>query len=249
MNSDKTGILKKGVFVLFWLLIWEAAYFLIDSPILLSAPHKIIITLAGLLKTASFYIVVFSSFIRISCGFLLGLVLGTVLAVFAYMNPLFKSFIEPPLKLIKTVPVASFVILALLWISSKNLAVLISFLMVLPVIYANLYTGLASTDKQLLEMCAVFKVSKLRVLRYVYFPSVIPALVSAISVALGFCWKSGIAAEVIGLPKNAIGTNLYEAKLYLMTDELFAWTVVIVAVSVLFEKLVMTGIKKFAAKI
>ena len=51
------------------------------------------------------------------------------------------------------------------------------------------------------------------------------------------CIRDRIAAEIIGIPKGSIGENLYNAKIYLETPDLFAWTFVIIAVSVLFEKI------------
>ena len=148
------------------------------------------------------------------------------------------------MKVIKATPIASFVILALIWVSSKNLAVLIAFLIVLPVTYTNVLKGLSETDSQLLEMARVFRMPYGRKLRYIYGPAVRPYLLSAVSLGLGMCWKAGIAAEVIGLPARSIGRELYDAKLYLMTPELFAWTIVIIVLSAGFEKLVMAVLRR-----
>lgn len=179
--------------------------------------------------------------------FFLAVGAGILFAVAASLSGLVRALLNPLLRLIKAVPVASFIILALFWLStSRNLSVLISFLMVLPVIYTNVLQGIASTEPELLEMARVFRIPFGKRLRYIYIPAVLPYFVSACSVGLGFCFKSGIAAEVIGLPQNSIGAQLYEAKLYLMTAELFAWTAVIVMVSVVFEKLVMLLVRLLA---
>ena len=130
---------------------------------------------------------------------------------------------------IKTIPVASFIIFVLIWFSSQNLAVLISFLMVLPVIYTNVLDGIRATDPQLLEMAQVFQIPTARKIRYLYVPQVMPFFQSGCSVALGLCWKSGIAAEVIGMPQGSIGEKLQQAKVYLDTPDLFAWTLVIIS--------------------
>jgi NitT/TauT family transport system permease protein len=148
------------------------------------------------------------------------------------------------MRLIKAMPVASFIILALLWINSSNLSVLISFLMVIPIIYSNVKLGLKSADEKLLQMAKVYQISRRKKIIAIYIPAVTPYFIAAVSVGLGFCWKAGIAAEVIGNPVGSIGNRLYEAKLYLMTEELFAWTTVIIIISILFENVVMSLLRR-----
>ena len=145
--------------------------------------------------------------------------------------------------MIKSVPVASFIILCLIWLSSGSLSVFISFLMVLPIVYTNMLQGIQSTDSKLLDMAHVFRMSWFRKLRYIYIPHLKPYLMSACSVSIGLAWKAGIAAEVIGIPDGSIGEKLYEAKVYLDSADLFAWTFVIVFVSVIFEKLFLRALK------
>ena len=148
----------------------------------------------------------------------------------------------------KTVPVASFVILALIWTGSKNLSVFISFLVVYPMIHVNTKAGLISADRELLEMAEVFHVPFIRRAFYIYRTALYPYLKSACRTALGMGFKSGIAAEVIGVPDGSIGEGLYLAKIYLSTAELFAWTVVIILVSSLFEKGFLWILRKCAGK-
>jgi len=145
---------------------------------------------------------------------------------------------------IRSVPVASFIILVLVWFSSKTLSVLIAFLMVLPIIYSGVLTGISTCDRQLTEMARVFRLSNARSIRYIYLPQVIPFFRSGCGSALGLCWKAGIAAEVIGMPVGSIGEKLQQAKVYLDTPDLFAWTLVIVLVSLLFERIFMLLLNK-----
>ena len=147
-----------------------------------------------------------------------------------------RELLAPAMLTIRSVPVASFIILALIWFSSRNLAVLISFLMVLPVIYSNVLEGIAATDRQLLEMAQVFRIPAGRRIRYLYVPQVLPFFHAGCAVALGLCWKAGVAAEVIGMPQGSIGERLQQAKVYLDTPDLFAWTLVVVLISLAFEK-------------
>lgn len=122
---------------------------------------------------------------------------------------------------VKAVPVASFIILILIWVPSRNLSIVISFLMVLPVIYTNVLNGIRSTDPKLLEMARVFRIPLFRRIRYIYLSQLLPFLRTGFSLSLGLCWKAGVAAEVIGIPKGSIGEKLYEAKVYLETPDLF----------------------------
>ncbi len=140
---------------------------------------------------------------------------------------------------IKSTPVASFVILALVWIKGENLSTFIAFLMVLPVIWQSVHTGLGSADPELLEMARVYRFSRGKKLRYLYLPAALPYLISAMRVGLGFSWKSGIAGEVIAIPSQAIGTQLYNAKIYLDMPGLFAWTIVIILLSAAIERVVL----------
>lgn len=244
--------LKGCVAICFWILMWQLLVIVLDRKsgglmggrLLVASPLETVKTLFSLIQTADFWKAVGHSFGKIAGGFFLAVLAGVICAVIASGSGVIRALLTPVLRLIKAVPVASFIILALFWLSSsRNLSVLISFLMVLPVIYTNVLQGIESTEKELLEMATVFRIPFGKRIRFIYLPAVLPYFVSACSVGLGFCFKSGIAAEIIGLPANSIGERLYEAKLYLLTEDLFAWTAVIVLVSVVFEKAVMLLVK------
>jgi len=228
--------------VLFWLLVWQLVSMALGSEILLVSPLRVLTCLWGLIQTAVFWQSLAYSLLRIALGFTLGLLCGILLSFGSSRFSRMRELLFPFMSAIKAVPVASFIILALVWFSSKNLAVLISFLMVLPIIYASVLQGIESRDPRMLEMAAVFRVRPLRRFVFIDIPSVFPYLLSGCKSALGLAWKSGIAAEVIGIPKGSIGEHLQRAKVYLETPELFAWTVVIVLVSVLCEKLFLRGL-------
>ena len=253
-KKKAAGWIKSAAAVLFWILLWQVLVLWLDyksnmpaGNILVASPLETIKMLGILVRTTEFWSAVGYSFVKIAGGFFLALLAGVLCAVLASVSGVIKALLNPILRLIKAVPVASFIILALFWLSSsKNLSILISFLMVLPVIYTNVLQGIQATERELLEMAMVFRIPMGKRIRYIYIPAVMPYFVSACSVGLGFCFKSGIAAEIIGLPDGSIGERLYDAKLYLLTEELFAWTVVIVLVSVLFEKAVMLLVKAAA---
>lgn len=245
----KRKIIEKTISVILALAIWQAAAMALDSSLLLVSPLRVAGRLFELLGEASFYSAIGFSLARIIAGFVIGLGAGCLLAAFAGRYRAVQVFLWPYITVIKTTPVASFIILCLIWLNSSSLPVFIAFLMVLPIVYSNVLEGIRSTDKKLLEMAKLYKVSAGRKLRYIYLPQLRPYLSSACSVALGLSWKAGIAAEVIGIPDGSIGEMLYNAKVYLNSPELFAWTAVIILVSVLFEKLFIFLLNKVYEKI
>lgn len=225
--------------VLFWLLVWQFAAMLMDQPLLLVSPWDTLKRLSSLVLEPIFWKSIAFSVGKIMLGFGLSCVLGIVLAALAYRFRPVRQLLSPLTATIKAIPVASFVILALLWVSSKNLSILISVMIGFPVIYLNTLTGLDSIDHKLVEMAQVFRVPLGKKIGVVYFSQVLPFLQSGLNVAVGLCWKSGVAAEVIGIPSGSVGQQLYNAKVYLETADLFCWTVVIVLLSVACEKLLM----------
>lgn len=223
--------------VALWLVAWEAASAAIDARIVLVGPLEVASRLAELVATQGFWGSVALSLGRIAAGFSLAAACGVALAALASRAAAVRALLAPVVGAVKAVPVASFVILVLLWVPSRDLSVVISFLMAFPIVYTNVLEGISQTDPQLLEMAEVFGVRGLDRVRSVYAAQVLPYLRAALSLALGLSWKSGIAAEVIGLPDFSIGEHLYDAKVYLDTPDLFAWTVVIVLLSVGVEAL------------
>ena len=239
-NVRKRSVRRRGVrlwAVAFWLLVWQIAAMWIGQEILLASPVSVLQRLFQLCLEGDFWASIAFSFVRIILGFLLACLCGVIFAAVSSRFLRFRELLAPLMAVVKSTPVASFIILVLIWVPSRNLSIFISFLMVTPIIYANVLGGIEHTDRKLLEMADVFRVPFGRRLRYIYLPQTMPFFRAACSVSLGLCWKAGVAAEVIGIPKGSVGERLYQAKIYLETPDLFAWTVVIILISLLFEKL------------
>ena len=239
-NYKRIGIFAtRAVSLVFWIIIWYIVAEKVDTKILLPSPTDVLIRLKMLIFEESFIISIANSFFRILKGFFLALVSGVFLAIISGAFKLVKIIVSPFMSALKSVPVASFVILSLIWLESEQLSGFIAYVMVLPVIYINVLGGISSRDEKMLEMAKVFGFSPLKKLLYIYTPAVIPFFKSGCSIALGLCWKAGIAAELIGVPSGTIGEQLYFSKIYILTEDLFAWTIVIILISIVFEKLFM----------
>lgn len=241
-NTRLSPALRLGA-VAVWLLLWQLASMAVGLPLLLPSPLAVLLRLGQLCTGADFWLTVASSLLRILLGFLLGVLFGTALAGLCWRFRLIDALARPLLGMLKSTPVASFIILALVWVKTTWLATVISFIMVLPLIYANVREGIDSADRQLLEMAQVFRLSRRKTFRYCYLPAILPFFLSAVSSALGFAWKSGIAAEVLGRPARAIGSQIYDSKIYLETPDLFAWTLVVILLSVLLERLAVRFVR------
>ena len=246
MWADKA---KKLTGVLFWVAVWQFLSVKIGKEVLLASPAATVKALINLAGQSVFWHTVLFSLTRIMTGFVMAVVRGVALAVLSAVFEAVRILLNPLFSVIKSVPVASFIILALLWVRGKNLSVCISFLMVLPIVYNNMLAGLLRVDKSLLEMAKVFRMSLKKTALYIYLPQILPYFTAACTTSLGLCWKSGIAAEVIGMPAGSIGNRLYETKLYMDTPEMFAWTVVIVIISFVVEKGFLWLLKTITDKI
>ncbi len=236
---QKYRLIKKGGIILFWLLLWQIAAWVIQNPLLFAGPWETFQVWLECAAKPDFYKTVFCSVGRIGGGLLGGMVCGCILAAVSYRRPAFGEWIYPLIHLMKTVPVASFCVLFLIWWGSSMLSVSICFLVVLPDCYLNLLEGLKSTDRQLLEMAKAYRLPLIDRLLLIRRPALRPFIRSIILFGTGMAWKAGTAAEVIGIPAWSVGERLYLAKISLDTARMFAWTFTIVLLGFLMEKIIL----------
>ena len=217
----------------FWIIVWQTAAMAVGQRLLLASPVETLVRLVELIQTAAFWKSTLFSMGQILLGFSLAVVTSTAAAALSARFAAVRELLSPPLAVIRSVPVASFVIVALIWIPSRRLSILISFLIALPVLFESMLAAIERTDPQLVEMARAFRMPPVNRLLHLYLPAVLPHFRAAAITAMGLAWKSGVAAEVIGIPGGSIGEKLYKAKVYLATPDLFAWTLTIVLLSLL----------------
>ncbi len=248
MNQKRKGkmhsILKGLAVLLFWLAVWALIAHVVNKELIFPVPQEVVKRFFIIIFTAEFWQITFASLLRILVGFTCGMVAGILLAMLMHANRFAEALLAPLIKVVRATPVVSFIILALFWIVASSLPIFISFLMVLPVAWANTLSGIENTDRHLLEMASLYKVKKLRIWQKIYYPSLKPYLLAAINSGLGLAWKSGITAEVIAAPRMAIGSQLQAAKVNLESADTFVWTVVVVVLSIILEKLITALINR-----
>lgn len=233
---------KNCMVLAFWLLVWAALARLVGRELLLPGPLVVLKRLFILAQTTDFWRITAVSLGRILLGAVIGAALGTLLAVVTRRFKPADALLSPLLTLVRSTPVASFILLVLIWVGRDILPAVIVVLMVLPVVWGNVSAGIAGTDEKLLEMARLYRFGTGRTVLRVYVPAVLPHFLSACRTSLGLAWKAGVAAEVLTVPQLSIGRHLYEAKLYLETVDLFAWTVVVIVLSLVIEKLLAAAI-------
>lgn len=243
-QSGARRFARKAGIIAFWLAIWQLLDVIIDNRLVLAGPIRVAQALVEQIGQPDFWVICGASFGRIALGFLLSFVVGFLLALMSCRHRLFRDFVDPIISLLRTIPVASFIILLLIWVGNQALTVFLAFFIVLPLIYTNMVTGFESVDRQMLEMARVYKLSRWRTFLYIYRPAFMPFLMSSTKISLGMTWKSGIMAEVLATPKPSIGKEMATARTFLDTPDLLAWTVVVMVLSFLFEKAFMELLKR-----
>lgn len=218
-----------------WFLIWHLASLKIGLSFILPSPLAVFEKLGQIIIRSEFMFVVWGSMLRVISGFASAVICGILFAFLSHFFMPLKVFLAPLMKVVRATPVASFILIAVLWMKNDTVPIFISFLMVLPIVYGNVLTALENTDGRLIEMTNMYGFSFFKKLRVLYLPTVYPYLGSACFTSMGLAWKSGIAAEVLCVTLKSVGYYIYTSKLYMETEELFAWTVTVILLSVLIE--------------
>lgn len=227
--------IRKLAAAAFWLVVWQLAAVAVRQEILVASPVRVFQRLWQLASTTDFWMAAAGSMGRVLLGFCSAVLLGSVLAVLTARWSVLYDLFHPLISLIKATPVASFIILALVWIPTGGVPSFASFLMVLPLVWGNIYHGIQQTDNRLLQMSQAYCLRRATVVRRIYLPSIMPYLTAACTSGMGLAWKAGVAAEVLANTARSAGGNIYSSKIYLETTDLFAWTAVVIALSVLLE--------------
>ena len=242
--KDKTRTNLKGLpALLFWLLVWQALARLVGLELLLPGPLTVFRRLGELAVTAEFWQSALLSLGRVALGLVWGILWGVVLAALSCAFSWADALLSPAVGVVRATPVASFILLVLLWSQRGQVPVIIAALMVLPIVYGNVTRGIRETDPKLLELARVYRFSRWKTIRLVVLPGVRPYFFSAVTTALGLAWKSGVAAEALCQPKLAIGSEIYYTKLNFETADLFAWTLVVILLSLGLERLVSCAVR------
>ena len=240
---------KKALYIvlpiIFWLIVWEIAALLVNRSYFLPTVEKTFSALFNILSSITFYKVVLFTILRVIAGLTIGILFAILFAALACKFKAARAIISPMISVMKSTPVATLIILLWLFVSGNDLPILISVLMVMPIVWQNLVDGYETIDKNLVEVCAVFEFSFLKRLKYLIFPSLLKYFIPSLITAVGLAWKSEIAAEIIAYTKNSIGQYINDANYMYDSASVFAWTLVIIVLSISLEFLTKRLLRRF----
>lgn len=240
----KNRFIRTSLIVLIWLVIWQVLSLVVNNSVLLSGPVDTVRALIELGSSTSFYISVGITVGKVLLGFLTGMILGSALSVLSYKVRIVREFLSPFVSVIKSIPIVSFIIIALIWAGSSNVTIIVSSVISFPIFYKNLLEGLQVIDPKMTELAKVYQMKTCKKIRYIYLPSLSSQIKSAVSLAIGMAFRGGITAEVVGQPLRSIGNGLYRSKINLATSEMLAWTLVAMLSAFLIERLISFIVKK-----
>jgi len=244
----KSSLLKKSaisiLIAFFWIGVWYVAALLVDSVLLLPTPHETLYSFFELLCTPDFYKVLLFTLLRVTLGLLLGVICGVFLAFLCHKLEALRRLLNPAISIIRATPVASFIVLLWVLVSGNALTVIVAFLMVMPIVWQNTLDGFNSIPKELLEVAEIYELSFKRRFNILIFPILSDYIFPAVITSVGLAWKSEVAAEIIAYTKNSIGMYINDAKSYMLTSTVFAWTAVIVIMSITLELLARKLLRK-----
>lgn len=237
MRDKLLRVLRRVAVAAFWIAVWIGVCAVNNRTLLLPLPYPwdVAETLWQLMGETVFWAAVGTSLLRIVTGFLLALMVGVMLAMLTTRFAMLDALLSPLLSVVRAAPVASFIFVAFLWVKAEMMPTFIAFLMVVPLVWGNVRQGILQTDRGLLEMARVFRLGRMQRLKHIRLPAVRPYLQAAVSTGFGFAWKAGVAAEILCWPNDSIGYHIAAAKNAVETAEVFAWTAVVVALSVVLE--------------
>ena len=230
---------KKLIILAIWIIIWEILALIINNAILFASPIDTVKALFGLLSRAEFYKSIGNSLLNIILGMLSGIVVGSVFAIVGRRFKVFDEFAGPFIRLCRTVPVVCFIVIFLIWFGAPRISFFIVLSVTIPLVYINLSAALKGVDSKLLEMADIFEMKKSYKIHYIYYPQIYESVKASLTLIAGVAFKSGAAAEVIGQTGFSLGNGIYRSKINLDTPGIFAWTLVIIALSFITEKLVV----------
>lgn len=215
------------------LLSWQMA-----QPQLIPSFPDLIRALFRLVYSPGFLVSIGTTCLRACVGLLLSLAAASITAFLLNRSEGIRLLFMPWLSLLRSVPVISFILLALIFLNPEMIPLLIAFLTMYPLLTENLLKGLMNRRDSWKILARQFHLNAWNCLFQINYPQLKPYLFSGLASAVGFGWRAIIMGEVLSQCVDGIGKRMKEAQVFIDVPELIAWTLVAIVLSWLTDKLI-----------
>lgn len=222
-----------SVFVLF--LLWEIAALQIDNDFLFPYPVDVVKMMGEQVMSAMFYQVVAATLFRSLMGLGAAFMMAFLCAFLSYRFHVFHDLFYPVLLLTRSVPNVAYIIIVLVWFGAEKSAAIVSFLIIFPAIFSNLYSGLNYIDADLKNVMRLYPEKESRRIYRIYLPLLRSSIESSLSTGVSLTFKVGVMAEILGQVQIGIGRQLNLCRITTDVTGIFAWTGWIILILLIME--------------
>ncbi|WP_233120192.1 ABC transporter permease [Tissierella creatinophila] len=234
MKNRKLSIISKIYLIIIWILLSQT----INNDVIVPSIKSTFISMIELIKDPGFLNIISSTILRTLLGFLISLFLAIILGILSSISKIVHNLMQPILKFLNSVPTIAIIVLALIWLNNEIVPIFVGFLMVFPVLYETVLQSILNIDKNIIQMAYLYRVNKIEIIKNIYIPNIFYNLSTIFNSALGINLKMVIAGEVLAQPKYSIGSKIQLERMYLNTSGVFAWIIIILFISAMFDYMV-----------
>ena len=224
------------------ILIWEIFSLSLNNDVVFPDILSTIKALGKILIDKYTYVVLGHTLFRLLISLLVSFVLALIFAIISYLKEWARLIFTPIVLLLKTIPVASIIIIMIIFIGHNNSPYYIASFVIFPIMYEGIYGGLKQIDDSALDEIKTISNFNLVIAKDIYLPLIKNNITTSLLQSIGLGLKVMLMAEFISQPTHSIGRQLLEEKNYLNYDAVFAWTLLLIMIVIILE--LLTKIKK-----
>lgn len=227
---------RKVLIWLFYFILWQMIAMIVNQSVILPSFLDVLNRLVYILSDVSFYNHLFITLFRVILGTLSAFVLSFIFAILSYDFKLINQALKPLVLVSKTIPNITYILLVLIWFSREMSVFFVTLLILFPVLYTQISTGLLGINPEHLEVLKLYPETYFHRLTMVIIPLIRISLFEGLKGALSLGFKVGVMAEILGQVQPGLGYLMHIARMNFETVDLFAYTAIMIMVVVLIEK-------------
>ncbi len=210
-------------------------YVVVSSPLLMPDPYAVLKALVGFFGKWTAVKSILMTIMRLVIAMAAALLLGGSLGIIAGFHPKFSVYMQPLVAILRTIPVISVIVIILIVFGFETAPYVITFLMIFPLIYQAFHDGIEQLDQELVDVYRLEDNNWFTGLRFCFLPLIKNQITTVLLQSAGLGIKVLVMSEYLSQTKNSIGNSLYLARINLAYDEVFAWTVILIIMTLSLE--------------